>query len=129
MKSSTKALSNTSQISSQDDALEEKISELLRPATIKFNRDIDLMATDLVNSILPTGDLSDKALSKFLDTLMLSTTELYDEYQRILTDLGAPMTEAEKEIKTQDMMNKVIDLTNNLIERVHANGLIIPEQE
>lgn len=130
MKSSTKALSNISEISSLDDAaLQEKISEMLHPASEKYNRDVDLMATDLLNSLLPTGDLSDKALGSFLDSLMLSTTDLYDEYQRILTELGAPMTEGEKECEIQAMMNNVIDATNKLIERVHANGLISSEQE
>ena len=123
MKSSTKVSRSTSRIS-KDDKLVQEIEQRLYPSTVKFNADVDAMASDLIRALSITGEISDKAHSAFLDSLMLSTAELYDNYQAILTELASPLSDYELEIKKQEMMNTIIDGVNNLIDRVHENDLI-----
>ena len=123
MRSSTRPLKDTSEIFSEDTLVQE-IEERLAPATHKFNNEVDAMASKLIKALSITGEISDKAHSAFLDSLMLSTVELYDSYQEILTDIGTPLSNHELEIKKQEMMNIVIDGVNNLIERVHEKDLL-----
>ena len=128
MRSSTSALNHTSESSNSDDRLVKEIEERLTPYTKEYTDDIDAMATELIKALSVTGEISDKAHSAFLDSLMLSTADLYDNYQEVLTELGAPMSSYELECKKQDMMNAIIDRVNKLIDRVHENDLIFLEQ-
>ena len=128
MRSSTKALNPTSAISDLDDReLEEAIRLLLDPATEQFRKEMDSMGADLIKELSSSGSLSDAALNKFLDHLMLSVADLYDAFQKVLTGIGMPMSEQDVEWRKQALINDMIDLTNEMIERVHEDCLIMNE--
>lgn len=127
MRLSTRASRNISRISN-DDMLVQEIEQRLTPATIKFNADVDAMASRLLRALYITGEISDKAHSAFLDSLMLSTVELYDNYQEILTELAAPLSDHELELKKESMINAVIDVVNRMIDKALENDLYLMEQ-
>ena len=112
---------------SNDDLLIQEIRIRIAPATHKFNEDVDAMSTELLNALSITGEISDNAHSAFLDSLMLSTVELYDNYQEILTELATPLSDYELEQKKQALMNIVIDEVNILIDRVSESNLLVME--
>lgn len=127
MRSSTRASRNISRISN-DDMLVQEIEQRLTPATIKFNEDVNEISSRLINALSLTGEISDNEHSAFLDSLMLSTVELYDNYQEILTELATPLSDYELEQKKQAMMNIIIDEVNNLIDRVCESNLFVIEE-
>ena len=127
MRLSTRASRNISRISN-DDMLVQEIEQRLTPATIKFNEDVNEISSRLINALSLTGEISDNEHSAFLDSLMLSTVELYDNYQEILTELATPLSDYELEQKKQAMMNIIIDEVNNLIDRVCESNLFVIEE-
>ena len=54
---------------------------------------------------------------------MLSTVELYDNYQEILTELAAPLSDHELELKKESMINAVIDVVNRMIDKALESEL------
>ena len=122
MRLSTRASRNISRISN-DDMLVQEIEQRLTPATTKFNADVDAMASRLLRALSITGEISDKAQSAFLDSLMLSPVELYDNYQEILTELAAPLSDHELELKKESMINAVIDVVNRMIDKALESEL------